>query len=102
MARLYLTQREYDELYEKQGRKCCAAGCRESEGLIGEHSTPQVWLRAKPDQLMCRLHHKPKTRKDIQAIWKVRRLNGEVMSQCGRRKKFGSQLRGRGFYRSSR
>lgn len=102
MARLYLTQREYDELYENQGRKCWVAGCTESEGLIGEHSTPQAWLRAKPDQLMCRLRHKPKTRKDIQAIWKAKLLNGEVMGQCGRRKKFGSQLRRRGYYRSSR
>ncbi|MGE0046428.1 MAG: hypothetical protein AB7T08_11780 [Hyphomonadaceae bacterium] len=99
MARLYLTQREYDELYEKQGRRCCVEGCTESEGLVGEHSTPQVWLWAKPDQLMCPAHHKPKTRRDIQAIWKVKRLNGEVMSQYERRKKFGSQLRGRGFYR---
>lgn len=102
MARLYLTQREYDELYERQGRKCCVEGCTESEGLIGEHSTPQVWLWAKPDQLMCRAHHKPKTRKDIQAIWKVKRLNGEVLSQYERRKKFGSRLRGRGFYRGGR
>lgn len=99
MARLYLTQREYDELLEKQNGRCCVEGCEQSEGLIGEHSTPEKWRHAKPDQLMCVAHHKIKTRSDIRRIWKVKRLNGEAMSQYERRKKFGSQLRGRGFWR---
>lgn len=102
MARLYLTQREYDALYEAQGRTCCIGGCAESAGLVGEHSTPEKWRHAKPDQLMCVAHHKIKTRGDIKAIWKVKRLNGEALSQYARRKKFGSQLRGRGFYRGGR
>lgn len=99
MARLYLTQREYDELYELQGRKCCVAGCKVSDGLIGEHSTPEVWRHGKPDQLMCVAHHRIKTRSDIKKIWKVKRLNGEAMSQYERRKKFGAKLRGPGFWR---
>lgn len=102
MARLYLTQREYDELYEKQGKRCCVAGCEESDGLIGEHSTPEKWRHDKPDQLMCVAHHWIKTRSDIKKIWKVKRLNGEVMSQYERRKKFGARLRGRGFHRGGR
>ena len=102
MARLYLTKREYEELYEKQGRKCCVAGCAESERLIGEHSTPEKWRNAKPDQLMCVGHHKIKTKRDIKAIWKVKRLNGEALSQYERRRKFGAQIRGRGFYRGGR
>lgn len=99
MARLYLTRREYDELLEKQNFKCCVDGCEETAALIAEHSTPQVWLWAKPDQLMCIPHHKAKTRKDIKAIWKAKRLNGEAMSQHERRRKFGSKLRGREFWR---
>jgi len=99
MSRLYLTQREWDELYEFQGRKCCVEGCEESVGLQAEHSTPEVWRHGKPDQLMCVAHHKIKTRLDIKKIWKAKRLNGEAMSQHERRKKFGSKLRGRGFWR---
>lgn len=102
MARLYLTQREYDDLYKRQGRKCCVAGCTESEGLTGEHSTPEKWRHTKPDQLMCVAHHKIKTKRDIKNIWKVKRLNGEALSQYERRKKFGAQLCGRGFFRGGR
>jgi len=102
MARLYLTQREYDELYKRQGRKCRVQGCEESANLEAEHSTPEVWRHGKPDQLMCNAHHKIKTRSDIKKIWKVKRLNGEVLSQYERRKKFGPQLRGRGFWRGGR
>lgn len=40
MTRLYLTQREYNTLLEAQGGKCCLEDCRETEGLIAEHSTP--------------------------------------------------------------
>lgn len=102
MGRLYLTQTEYDELFEQQGRKCCVKGCDESKGLEAEHSTPEVWAHGKPDQLMCKAHHKIKTRSDIKKVWKVKRLNGAALSQYERRKKFGPQLRGRGFYRGWR
>ena len=68
-----------------------------SKDLIAEHSTPNTWKRAKPDQLMCSVCHKAKTLKDIKAIWKVKRLSNEEMSQYERRKKFGPQLRGRPF-----
>lgn len=98
-GRLYLTQREYDALLNAQGGACCVEGCDETEGLQAEHSTPDVWRHGKPDQLMCAAHHKIKTRSDIKKIWKVKRLNGEAMSQYERRKKFGSKLRGRGFWR---
>ena len=94
MRRLYLTQRGYDELLVRQGGKCCVVGCEETEGLIAEHSTPNALRPGKPDQLMC---HKVKTLRDVNAIAKVKRLNGSTMSQFERRKKFGSRLRGRGF-----
>ncbi|GIK49902.1 MAG: hypothetical protein BroJett013_25990 [Alphaproteobacteria bacterium] len=97
MRRLYLTRREYDSLLEKQGGKCCVNGCKETDGLIGEHSTPNAIWPGKPDQLMCRACHKVKTLRDVKEIAKVKRLNGTTMSQYERRKKFGSQLRSRGF-----
>lgn len=46
---------------------------------------------------MCSRCHKAKTLRDIRAIWKAKRLNGEAPSQYERRKKYGPQLRGRPF-----
>ena len=46
---------------------------------------------------MCVPCHKVKTLKDVKAIAKVKRLNGQTMSQHERRRKFGSRLHGRGF-----
>jgi hypothetical protein len=97
MKRLYLTQRVYDRLLEAQGGKCCTKGCRQTEALIAEHSTPNAFKPGKPDQLMCRACHKVKTLKDVKAIAKAKRLNGASTSQYERRKKFGPTMRGRGF-----
>lgn len=97
MDRLYLTAREYEALLKKQNGICCVEDCEESEGLIGEHSTPNTWRRAKPDQLMCAKCHKVKTLRDIKAIWKVKRLNGQALSQYERRRRYGAQLRGSPF-----
>lgn len=97
MSRFYLTAREYEALLHKQNGTCCVDDCEESEDLIGEHSTPHTWKRAKPDQLMCAACHKVKTLRDIKAIWKVKRLNGAVLSQYDRRRRYGPQLRGRPF-----
>lgn len=97
MTRLYLTPREYDRLLEQQNGMCCVPWCENSEDLIAEHSTPNALRPGKPDQLMCRSCHKIKTLRDVKAIAKAKRLNGETMSQYERRKKFGSRLKGRGF-----
>ena len=97
MSRLYLTAREYEALLKKQNGACCVEDCEETEGLIGEHSTPNTWRRAKPDQLMCKGCHKIKTLRDIKNIWKVKRLNGEALSQYERRNRYGAQLRSRAF-----
>jgi len=99
MGRLYLTAREYEALLVKQGGVCCVDDCDECEDLIGEHSTPNTWRRAKPDQLMCAKCHKVKTLRDIKAVWKVKRLNGAALSQYERRRRYGAQLRGRPFER---
>jgi hypothetical protein len=97
MKRLYLTAREYAAMLEAQGGVCCVKGCGASEDLIAEHSTPHAFCPAKPDQLMCKPCHKLKTLRDVKAIAKAKRLKGATMSQYERRKKFGPQLRGRGF-----
>jgi hypothetical protein len=99
MRRLYLTKREYDQLLEKQGGKCCVEGCQESVGLIAEHSTPNALFPGKPDQLMCRACHKVKTLRDVKAIAKAKRLNGTTMTQYERRKRFGPKLKGRGLWK---
>lgn len=99
MSRLYLTAHEYEALLKKQNGACCVDACEETEDLIGEHSTPNAWRKAKPDQLMCTSCHKVKTLRDIKAIWKVKRLNGAVLSQHERRRRYGPQLRGRSFER---
>jgi hypothetical protein len=96
-GRLYLTQREYDALLDKQNGRCCVEDCDETENLQADHSTPNAWRPGKPDQLMCASHHKTKTRRDIRAIWKSKRLSGEAPSQYERRKKFGPKLHGRPF-----
>lgn len=97
MARLYLTAREYDALLKRQHGRCCVRGCKATEGLIAEHSTPNAFYPGKPDQLMCRPCHKVKTLRDVKAIAKMKRLNGTTMSQYERRKKYGAKLRGRRF-----
>jgi len=102
MRRLYLTAREREALLEKQGGECCIADCTEREALIAEHSTPNAFRYAKPDQLMCRTCHKVKTLRDIKNISRAKRLSGETINQYARRKKFGSQLRGRPFPKLNR
>ena len=97
MKRLYLTQREYDRLLQRQDGMCCVPWCDNTEDLIAEHSTPNAIFPGKPDQLMCKDCHKTKTRRDVKAIAKTKRLNGTTSSQYERRKKFGPTLRSRGF-----
>lgn len=84
MARQYLTERERAAILQQQGGTCCTPGCTATEGLQGEHSTPSVWVGGKPDQLMCVPCHKAKTRRDIKAIAKVKRLRGETCTRRGR------------------
>lgn len=98
MSRLYLTAREYEALLKKQNGVCCVKNCGAAKDLIAEHSTPNTWKHAKPDQLMCSVCHKTKTLRDIKAIWKAKRQNGEALSQYERRRRYGPKLRGRPFW----
>jgi hypothetical protein len=74
VKRRRLTKSERAALLCAQGGLCIVWGCTESRGLIEEHSTPFTWTGAKADQLMCVPHHKEKTRRDIKAISKVKRI----------------------------
>lgn len=95
MSRPCLTPREYRALLQTQNGVCCMKGCGSSTDLIAEHSTPLAWHWGKPDQLMCSACHKTKTLRDIKAIWKAKRLRGEVLGQYERRKLYGPKLRSR-------
>lgn len=97
MRRLYLTAREREALLDAQGGECCVDDCHETESLIAEQSNPNYFRRAKPDQLMCWACHKIKSQRDMKNIARARRLAGTTLSQYERRKKFGSQLKGRPF-----
>ncbi|MEZ5996117.1 MAG: hypothetical protein R3C25_10200 [Hyphomonadaceae bacterium] len=95
MSRPYLTAREYQCMLDAQNGVCCVKGCGSDKDLIAEHSTPLAFYWGKPDQLMCSVCHKAKTLKDIKAIWKAKRLSGEVLSQYERRRRYGPKLRSR-------
>jgi hypothetical protein len=74
MKRARLTKEERRKMLADQGGLCIGWGCTEWRGLIEEHSTPFTWTGQKADQLMCGACHKIKTRADIKAIAKVKRI----------------------------
>lgn len=95
-----LSPKERAALLSAQGGCCCVWGCTETKGLEGEHSTPHaLGGDAKPDQLMCKAHHRAKTfglRGDISSIAKAKRIaNGKT--QFDKRKAKGSRIKSRGF-----
>ncbi len=94
-----LTDRERRELFEAQGYRCCVRGC-ESEGPFeDEHSCPDAIERGKPDQIMCVMHHKQKTKRDRPVIAKVKRLRGDTTTQWARRE--ARKAEGKSFFRSA-
>ncbi len=102
MRRGYLTQKEWAALLEAQGGVCCVKGCSVTEGLQGEHSTPNAIRAGKPDQLMCVPCHKIKTRKDRKEIAKADRLSGKTLSQYERRRRFGPSFKSRNTFQDRR
>jgi len=85
MTRGYLTDREWREMFEAQGCKCCVKGCASEGPFEAEHSTPNALRPGKPDQIMCVDHHRAKTRDDVREIARAKRLSGETKSQYTRR-----------------
>lgn len=102
MTRQYLTKREWADLLFAQGGRCCVSGC-ESEGPFhAEHSTPNALRPGKPDQLMCHACHRRKTKQDVRAIARAKRLSGETLSQYERRRRFGPALKSRNTFQERR
>lgn len=98
MTRRRLTDSERHALTERQHGLCCVPECMSEGPFEEEHSTPHVWDDKKPDQLMCVPCHKAKTRRDVKAIAKAKRLNGTTSSQYSRRAAAGgSRIKSRGF-----
>lgn len=97
MTRQRLTPTERAAMLARQGGCCVVWGCDETRGLIEEHSSPHTWTGAKADQLMCVAHHKQKTRADIKAIAKARRIARGKTQFDKRKAKGGTRIPKRGF-----
>lgn len=72
--RASLSRNERAAMAERQGGLCFTWGCI-GKPEIGEHWTPvALGNDQKPDCLLCRACAKEKTRRDVKAIAKVKRL----------------------------
>ena len=91
MKRRRLSPSARAAMLERQGGLCVVWGCIESKGLIEEHSTPFTWTGELPDQLMCEAHHKEKTRKDIKAISKVKRIRKREAGETRKKRAIASR-----------
>ena len=91
MKRRRLGKIERATIFARQGG--CCVSCSETVGLIEEHSVVFVWTGEKADQLMCVPCHKEKTRKDIKAISKVKRIQKKARGETKKKRK----IAGRGF-----
>lgn len=86
MKRRSLSPRERIQMFEIQGG-ICACGCKRELGerFIAEHFTPvKMGNEAKPDCLLRYDCASAKTRRDIKAIAKVKRIRGETCTRRGR------------------
>jgi len=97
MTRRYLTPNEMHAMLQRQGGVCARENCMSEGPFEGDHSTPHAWDDKKPDQLLCVPCHRAKTKYDVKAIAKTKRLNGTTSSQWSRREENGSRLKSRGF-----
>lgn len=93
MTRQYLTDRERAALLQAQGGLCATWGCISTGPFDADHSTPQVWQKGKPDQLLCKPCHKAKTKLDVGKIAKVRRIRKRAAGETKPKRK----IAGRGF-----
>lgn len=97
MTRRYLTANELAAMLRRQMGLCANPACESRGPFEADHSTPHAWDNKKPDQLLCIPCHRAKTKRDVGAIAKTKRLNGTTSSQWSRRQKNGSRIQGRGF-----
>ena len=97
MKRTRLTPTERAAMLARQGGCCVVWGCTETHGLIEEHSVVFAWTGARADQLMCVAHHKEKTKRDIKAIAKTRRILYKKTQFDKRKKAGGTRIKSRGF-----
>lgn len=100
MTRGYLTEREYNALLASQGGVCAADGCVSTGPFDADHFIPNVWEHGKPSQILCRPCHKIKTKRDIKAIAKARRIRLSKTQYDKRKEAGGTRIRGRGFDKS--
>lgn len=97
-ARRYLTPNELRDMLERQGGLCAREGCTSEGPFEADHAIVHAWEpNAKPSQLLCIPCHRSKTKLDVKAIAKSKRLNGTTSSQWSRRQERGSKLKGAGF-----
>lgn len=103
-GRQYLTRAEWDAMLEAQMGVCaCGCGQTPADGRFqADHSNPSAFVGGKPDQLLHHRCHALKTKRDVRAIAKAKRLSGETMSQHERRAKFGPALRSRNSFQDRR
>lgn len=96
MKRIYLTDRQWREMFEAQGCMCARRGCGNTAGPFeADHEIPSAIGGGPPTQLLCRACHREKTRTDRTVIAKVKRLAGDTRTQYERR----AQLKAEGKYR---
>lgn len=74
MMRRYLTDAERRELLLRQHGLCAAPNCLSEGPFEADHTIPHVWDDKKPDQLLCVPCHRAKTKRDVKAIAKVKRI----------------------------
>ena len=82
-GRQRLTPLERSAIYERQGGKCICCGDPLTDGLVEEEHTIALCLGGdpKPDALMLKRCHRPKTRADLARLAKLRRLAGKTRCQ---------------------
>lgn len=96
-GRKYASASDLRAMLERQHGLCATPDCMSEGPFEADHSTVNAWQPGKPDQLLCVPCHALKTKRDIKAIAKVKRLNGTTSSQYSRREKAGgSRIKGRG------
>jgi len=82
MTRRYLTASELHAMLQRQHGLCASPDCMSEGPFEADHfACVALGNASKPDQLLCVPCHRAKTKRDIKAIAKVRRITGQTRSQ---------------------